>query len=55
VANPKQTLEVDIDMLSPDFYTVVTTSAMGVGYNASASGSHGETWMGLCAMQKSDS
>ena len=41
VGHPEQTLEVDVDLLSPDFYTVVTTSGMGVGYNASASESHG--------------
>ncbi|KAJ9605411.1 hypothetical protein H2200_010068 [Cladophialophora chaetospira] len=41
VGNPKQLLKVDLDMLSPDFYTIVTTSRNGVGYDASASESHG--------------
>ncbi len=35
-------LEVEVDMLSPDFYTIVTTSDRGTGYNASASNSYGK-------------
>ncbi|KAK5045926.1 hypothetical protein LTR84_008712 [Exophiala bonariae] len=41
VGEPPQDLEVELDMLSPDFYTVVTTSERGSAYNASGSRSHG--------------
>ncbi|KAH0829859.1 hypothetical protein AYO21_10167 [Fonsecaea monophora] len=41
VGAPRQILEVDIDMLRPDFYTITTASDSGVKYNASASQSHG--------------
>jgi hypothetical protein len=42
VAAPTQKLDVDIDMLSPDFYTIVTSSGHSTAYNATASNSHGE-------------
>jgi hypothetical protein len=42
VGTPPQSLEVDIDMLSPDYYTIVTASGRGVKYDAAASKSHGE-------------
>ncbi|KEF58289.1 uncharacterized protein A1O9_06215 [Exophiala aquamarina CBS 119918] len=41
VGEPPQSLEVELDMLSPDFYTVVTTSGKGTLYDASASSTHG--------------
>lgn len=41
VGSPPQKLEVDIDMLSPDFYTVMTTSGKGSRYDTFASTSHG--------------
>lgn len=42
VGEPAQSLDFDIDMLGPDFYTVMTTSGMGSKYDTFASQSHGE-------------
>jgi hypothetical protein len=38
---PPNTMEVDLDMLSPDFYTVETTSLEGSRYNV-FSETHGQ-------------
>ncbi|OAL23511.1 hypothetical protein AYO22_06561 [Fonsecaea multimorphosa] len=40
VGEPRQRLEVDVDMLRPDFYTITTASNRGSKYDASASQSH---------------
>lgn len=42
VGEPAQSLDFDIDMLGPDFYTVMTTSGKGSKYDTFASQSHGE-------------
>lgn len=49
VGNPKQRLEVDVDMLSHDFYTIVTTSGKGVSYSPSASDTHGLSPFDQCS------
>jgi len=36
-----QTLEVDIDMLNPDFYTIMTQSGRGSKYDTFLSTTHG--------------
>lgn len=41
VGEPRQMLEVDIDMLSPDFYTIMTTSGQGSKYDTFISSTHG--------------
>jgi hypothetical protein len=41
VGTPPQALQFDIDMLSPDFYTVVTTSEGGSRYDTFLSSTHG--------------
>ncbi|KIW14627.1 hypothetical protein PV08_07411 [Exophiala spinifera] len=43
VGDPPQVLEVDIDMLSPDFYTIMTSSGTGSKYDTFTSGSYEET------------
>ncbi|OAP55639.1 hypothetical protein AYL99_09791 [Fonsecaea erecta] len=40
VGEPRQRLEVDVDMLRPDFYTITTASHGGSRYDGSASHSH---------------
>jgi hypothetical protein len=40
IGDPPQTIQADLDMLSPDFYTLMTTSGNGSQYN-SFSRSHG--------------
>jgi hypothetical protein len=40
VGSPPQTLEFDLDMLSPDFYTVMTTSGKGSRYDTFTSKTH---------------
>ena len=50
VGDPKQRLETEVDMLSPDFYTIVTSIEKGTKYNASASESHGKR----CAVLSSE-
>lgn len=42
VGDPPQTLEVDVDMLSPDFYTIMTTSERGSKYDTFGSSAHGK-------------
>jgi hypothetical protein len=34
VGGPSQTVQADLDMLSPDFYTLMTTSGNGSQYNS---------------------
>lgn len=41
VGEPRQTLEIDLDMLSPDFYTIMTTSGQGLKYDTFSSNTHG--------------
>lgn len=43
VGDPPQALEIDLDLLTPDFYTVLTTSNGGHKYNTFGSHSHGQT------------
>ncbi|KAK5070380.1 hypothetical protein LTR64_000051 [Lithohypha guttulata] len=40
VGKPPQTLEVDIDMLNPDFYLIMTTSGRGSKYNTFGNEGH---------------
>lgn len=42
VGRPPQPLEFELDMLSPDFYMLLTTSGTGSKYDTFASQSHGE-------------
>ena len=46
VGDPPQTIQADLDMLSPDFYTLMTTSGNGSQYN-SFSKSHGLSRLNL--------
>ncbi|KIW25698.1 uncharacterized protein PV07_08859 [Cladophialophora immunda] len=41
LGHPRQRLEVDVDMLRPDFYTITTASSTGSRYETSASQSYG--------------
>lgn len=41
IGEPRQKIEVEIDMLNPDFYTIATTSGMGSRYDPTASTTHG--------------
>jgi hypothetical protein len=42
VGNSPQALEFDVDMLGPDFYTVMTTSGVGNRYDTFSSSTHGK-------------
>ncbi|RMZ89431.1 hypothetical protein DV736_g3333, partial [Chaetothyriales sp. CBS 134916] len=43
VGDPPQDIDLDLDMLHPDFLTVVTTSNNGRAYNTTGSLSHGQS------------
>lgn len=43
IGTPPQQLEFDLDMLSPDFYTIMTTNTGGSRYDTFASQSHGKS------------
>lgn len=47
-----QELEVDLDMLSPDLYTIMTTSGQGSRYDTFMSGSHGELNIVVCGSDR---
>lgn len=40
LGEPKQKLEADLDMLRPDFYTIMTTSGEGSKYDTFLSSTH---------------
>ena len=42
IGDPAQKLEFDLDMLHPDFFTLMTTSGNGQRYNTTDSNTHGE-------------
>lgn len=42
VGEPSQSLEADLDMLSPDFYALMTTSGKGSNYDTFLASSHGQ-------------
>jgi hypothetical protein len=50
VGDPPQMIQADLDMLSPDFYTLMTTSGNGSQYN-SFSRSHGLSRLDLLLTQ----
>lgn len=41
LGKPPQSLEFDLDMLSPDFYTIMTTSDQGSRYDTFKSNTNG--------------